>query len=81
MPAAVAEYEPIVFCHRPLHFHDPAVERFGGFAGPARPFISTGRFYLQTLLLPVSLAVRPPWRLECDRVDGNESTGGAPSPR
>ncbi len=68
-PPVVAAYEPAVFCHRPLYFRDPAVTSSGGFVGPAQPILSTGRFYLQTLLLPVSLAARPPWLTECDTID------------
>lgn len=52
------------FCHRPLRFEDPALERYGrcgeGCLGHFPVLRSTGLFMTQSALLPVSLAFQPP---------------------
>ncbi|QDT61449.1 hypothetical protein SV7mr_39850 [Stieleria bergensis] len=52
------------FCHRPLRFEDPALERYGrcgeGYLGHFPVLRSTGLFMAQSALLPVGLALKPP---------------------
>jgi hypothetical protein len=65
MPAQVAASVPGVVCHPPLYFGDHAAERYGWFVPCVQPVLSTGAFYVDTLLLPYRMVVRPPWTCEC----------------
>jgi hypothetical protein len=53
-------------CHRPLYFEDPMAERYGWYIPYLQPAISSGRFWLDALLLPGWMVVQPPWSWQCD---------------
>ena len=57
---------PSVLCYRPLYFEDQNTERYSWIVPGLQPLISTGKFYMRTLLLPYSLAIQPPWSWECN---------------
>ena len=65
MPPQFATVLGEPFCHHPLYFEDRNTERFGWRVPLAQPLLSTGRFYLDTLLLPCNVLVQPPWTFEC----------------
>jgi hypothetical protein len=65
-PPQAATLVPSVVCHRPLYFEDRPAERYGEYVPLVQPFLSTGKFYLDTLLLPYHLVARPPWGRECE---------------
>lgn len=44
--------EPSYLCHRRLYFEQPNLERYGWDLGFITPFVSTGRFFYDTALLP-----------------------------
>lgn len=53
------------FCHRPLHFEDPYLERYGHRVGCANRWpLAHSSFHMiwKTGLLPASVALDPPWR-------------------
>jgi hypothetical protein len=64
-PEASTGIEAANLCSYPLYFEDPRTERYGLYCPLAQPLISTSRFYLDTLLLPVKMIVNPPWSLRC----------------
>lgn len=58
-------YRSGIFCHRPLYFEDPYLERCGQLTACLRrvPSVhSTAHFLWKTSGFPVSLAVDPPWQ-------------------
>ena len=57
---------PYVVCYQPLYFEDKNSERYGWHIPLVQPLISTGKFYLDTLLLPYNMGVRFPWQCECN---------------
>ena len=66
LPPSAATVVPYVVCYRPLYFEDKNTERYGRTLGVVQPVVSTGKFYLDILLLPYHLAVLPPWQCECN---------------
>ena len=51
--------------HNPLYFEDPALERTGHtFSDLVQPFVSVGRFGVQCVALPYSVALDPYWKHE-----------------
>lgn len=51
-------------CHKPLYFEDVALERYGHTCFPIlQPFISGGKFFADTVLLPYHMGIDPPF--EC----------------
>jgi hypothetical protein len=77
MPPQLATVVADVICHNPLYFEAQNTERYGWRVPFAQPVLSTGRFYLDTLLLPCNVIVRPPWTLECH---GSSPKPGDPVP-
>jgi hypothetical protein len=64
-PPLVAPVLPSVVCYRPLYFEDRNTERHGWRVPGLQPFISTGKFYLDTLLLPWHMLRQPPCSWQC----------------
>ncbi|MEL6108204.1 MAG: hypothetical protein AAFU85_19435 [Planctomycetota bacterium] len=53
------------FCHRPLHFEDPYLERYGHAVGCGSRWPlahSSAHMIWKTGLFPASVAIDPPWR-------------------
>jgi hypothetical protein len=84
LPRQEATFLPSVVCHRPLYFRDCHGEGDGEGIPGLQPFLCTGKFYVDTLLLPYHLVRRPPWGWECEADGGAPPNGGAsdapPSP-
>jgi hypothetical protein len=57
---------PNIVCYRPLYFEDLNSERYGWDACLFQPFLSTGKFYLDTLMLPYNMGVLSPCDCECN---------------
>lgn len=54
------------FCHSPLYFEQPNLERYGqGLGTPFNSIVSPLRFSQQVLTLPVAVMITPPWTKEC----------------
>jgi hypothetical protein len=53
-------------CYRPLYFEDKKTERFGKYVPCVQPLVSTSRFYVDVIMLPCRLWLKPPWVFECD---------------
>jgi hypothetical protein len=54
------------FCHKPLYFEQPNLERYG--QGPGCPYnsvASASRFAGQVVTLPAAMLFTPPWSCEC----------------
>jgi hypothetical protein len=51
-------------CYNPLYFEDLNTERYGWDLCIFQPIVSTGKFYLDTLLWPYNIGVNPPWACE-----------------
>jgi hypothetical protein len=66
-PPLAALVVPSVLCYRPLYFEDRNTERYGWWVPCLQPFLSTGKFYLDTVLLPYHLLVQPPWSWQCSQ--------------
>ncbi len=59
MPQSV-EWVPPCFCHQPLYFEDPMLERHGEEAGCFQPAVSGGRFFFTVGALPYLMAGESP---------------------
>lgn len=66
-PPLLAWYEAAYLCHPPRRFYDEGPERYGRRVPFVQPLLSTGRYFGQTIILPVRMALRPPWIWECER--------------
>jgi hypothetical protein len=66
LPPRTATYIPYIVCYRPLYFEDKNTERYGWHLPLLQPLVSTGKFYVDTLLLPYNMGVQPPWACECN---------------
>lgn len=57
------------FCHRPLYFEEPNLERYGYECCPsfclAQPAVSVAKFYCNVASLPYKLASEPPCSYSC----------------
>jgi hypothetical protein len=53
-------------CYRPLYFEGKRAERFGEYVPCVQPLVSTSRFYVDAIMLPCRLWLKPPWVFECD---------------
>ncbi len=65
-PLQVTATVPNVVCYRPLYFEELNAERYGWDACLFQPFISVGKFYLDTLMLPYNMGVLSPCDCECN---------------
>lgn len=57
---AVYDWEASAFCHRPLYFDEPYVERDGHSFGLLQPAISGAHFFARIPALPYMLTAYPP---------------------
>ncbi len=62
-PPATAFVEHANLCSNPLYFEDVKTERYGLYCPLIQPLLSTSRFYLDTLSLPIKMVLDPPWTL------------------
>ena len=54
------------FCHKPLYFEQPNMERYGMGPGPIlAPVYSSAHFFGSAVLLPAKVAYRPWWTKSC----------------
>lgn len=53
-------WEPTRFCHRPLHFEEVNLERYGYSFGVAQPFVSAAAFFATVPILPYKIAADRP---------------------
>ncbi len=65
-PLQVTTTVPNIVCYRPLYFEELNAERYGWDACLLQPFLSTGKFYLDTLMLPYNMGVLSPCECECN---------------
>ncbi len=65
-PLRVTKTVPGFLCYQPLYFEEKNAERYGWDAGIYQPFISTGKFYLDLVMLPYNMGVMCPWAHECN---------------
>ena len=60
-PRTVVQWAPTNLWYYPLYFEDPQLERYGHTHRPwLQPFVSSGRFMVQTVGLPYQMTLHPP---------------------